>query len=87
MVDEREFVQVENLNGEIEEAELIFTFKLDDSDKVYAMLTTDKVIGEEVNVVIGTLYVEDNERVFELVEDTEELKRIHAYLDKIGESE
>lgn len=83
MKENREFIQVENLNGEIEEAELICRFKIKDSDKLYALLTTDKVIGEEVNVNIGYLYEENGQKVFELVEDEEELNYIYSLLDQM----
>lgn len=87
MKENKQFVKVENLNGFVEEAELICTFKVKGRDKVYALLTTDKVIGEEVNVNIGYLYEENNETIFELIKEQEELDYIYSELNRVGVGE
>ena len=57
--NEREFIEVENLNGEIEKVEIFAEIKSERDDKVYVLLTPDKTIEEEVNMAIGYIYEEN----------------------------
>ena len=56
MNEEREFVEIVNADGSIDTVEFIGTINSKRDDKVYALLTDDDVIGDEVNVTFGRIY-------------------------------
>lgn len=82
MEEERQFIEVENLNGEIEKVEIFAEIKSDRDNKVYVLLTPDKVIGEEVNMAIGYVYEESGKMNLELVENQEELNYVSTLINK-----
>ena len=53
MNEEREFVEIVNADGTVDKVEFIGTINSKRDDKVYALLTDDEVIGEDVNVIVG----------------------------------
>ena len=79
--NEREFIEVENLNGEIEKVEIFAEIKSERDDKVYVLLTPDKTIEEEVNMAIGYIYEENGKMNLELVENEEELNYVYSLIN------
>ena len=79
--EERKFVEVENLNGEIEQAEIIAKVKSQRDNKVYVLLTTDKEINEVVNIAIGYIYEEEDKYNLQLVVDQEELNYVYSLIN------
>ena len=82
MQEERKFIELENLNGEVEKVEIFAEIKSDKDDKTYVLLTADEEIGEEVNVSMGHIYEEDGKMNLELVEDLEELNYAYSLINK-----
>lgn len=79
---ERQFIEVENLNGEIEKVEIFAQVKSKRDDKVYVLLTPDEEIKEEVNMAIGYVYEENGKYNLQLVEDEEELSYVYSLLNE-----
>lgn len=84
MNEERNFIEVENVLGQVDKVELIGKIKSERDDKVYAILTTDETIGEEVNIHIGTYYSENGKDFIEIVEDEEEINYVMSLMAKMG---
>ena len=82
MSEERQFIEVENLNGEIEKVEIFAEIKSERDNKTYVLLTPDKEIGEEVNMVIGYVYEDSGKMNLELVETQEELNYVYSLINK-----
>lgn len=82
MEEERQFIEVENLNGEIEKVEIFAEIKSERDNKVYVLLTPDEEIGEEVNMAIGYVYEESGKMNLELVENQEELNYVYSLINK-----
>lgn len=82
MQEERQFIEIENLNGEIEKVEIFAEIKSERDNKVYVLLTPDKEIGEEVNMVIGYVYEDSGKMNLELVETQEELNYVYSLINK-----
>lgn len=82
MEEERQFIEVENLNGEIEKVEIFAEIKSERDNKVYVLLTPDEEIGEEVNMTIGYVYEESGKMNLELVENQEELNYVYSLINK-----
>lgn len=82
MQDERQFIEVENLNGEIEKVEIFAEIKSERDNKVYVLLTTDEVIESEVNMAIGYVYEENGKMNLEIVENQEELNYVYSLINK-----
>jgi len=80
--EERQFIEIENLNGEIEKVEIFAEIKSERDNKVYVLLTPDKEIGEEVNMVIGYVYEDSGKMNLELVETQEELNYVYSLINK-----
>lgn len=81
MQEERQFIEVENLNGEIEKVEIFAEIKSQRDNKVYVLLTPDEVIEEEVNMAIGYIYEENGKMNLELVENEEELNYVYSLIN------
>lgn len=82
MQEERQFIEIENLNGEIEKVEIFAEIKSERDNKVYVLLTPDKEIGEEVNMAIGYVYEENGKMNLEIVENQEELNYVYSLINK-----
>lgn len=82
MQEERQFIEVENLNGEIEKVEIFAEIKSERDNKVYVLLTTDEVIENEVNMAIGYVYEENGKMNLEIVENQEELNYVYSLINK-----
>lgn len=82
MQEERQFIEVENLNGEIEKVEIFAEIKSERDNKVYVLITTDEVIENEVNMAIGYIYEESGKMNLELVENQEELNYVYSLINK-----
>ena len=82
MQEERQFIEVENLNGEIEKVEIFAEIKSERDNKVYVLLTTDEVIENEVNMAIGYVYEENGKMNLEIVENKEELNYVYSLINK-----
>lgn len=82
MQEERQFIEIENLNGEIEKVEIFAEIKSERDNKVYVLLTTDKVIENEVNMAIGYVYEENGKMNLEIVENQEELNYVYSLINK-----
>ena len=83
MTEEREFVEIVNDDGSVEKVELIGVIESKRDDKVYALLTEDKEIGEEVNVIFGILYEEDGKEYIDYLTDDEEIDYVNSLLDEL----
>jgi len=81
MQEKRQFVEIENLNGKIEKAEIFAKIKSKRDDKVYVLLTTDEAIGEEVNMSVGYIYEKSEKVNLELVENPEELNYVYSLIN------
>jgi hypothetical protein len=84
---EKRFIEIENDLGEVEVAEVICTINSEREDKTYVVLTQDEEIGEEVNVIIGTLREDDGNTLFAEVESDEEFEYVVSLMEKIERSE
>ena len=82
MLDERTFVEVENLKGEIEKIEIFAEIKSEKEDKTYVLMTGEESIGEEVNISIGYIYDEEDQTKIKLVEDQEEISYVSSLINK-----
>ena len=69
MEDERQFIEIENLNGELQKVEIFAEINSKRDDKTYVLITPDENIGDEVNMEIGYVYEENGRMVLELVEN------------------
>lgn len=83
MQEERQFIEVENLNGEIQKVEIFAEIKSERDNKVYVLLTPDEEIKEEVNMSIGYIYEENGKMNLELVENQEELNYVYSLINKV----
>lgn len=81
MNEERQFIEVENLNGEIEKVEIFAKVKSQRDGKVYVLLTPDETIEENVNMTIGYIYEENGRMNLELVENQEELNYVYSLIN------
>lgn len=83
---EREFIELD-IDGKIEEAELICTIKSEKEDKEYAILTLDKEISEEINIIVGVLKNNSDGSTIELLEDDGEYEYVISLMEKIERGE
>ena len=83
MTEEREFVEIVNDDGSIDRVEFIGTIDSKRDDKVYALLTDDEVIGEEVNVTFGCIYEENGKQYIDYLTDKEEIDYVNSLLDEL----
>ena len=83
MNEEREFVEIVNADGSIDTVEFIGTINSKRDDKVYALLTADEVIGEDVNVIFGRIYSEDGKEYIDYLTDKEEIDYVNSLLDEL----
>lgn len=83
MNEEREFVEIVNADGSIDRVEFIGTIDSKIDDKVYALLTDDEVIGEEVNVTFGRIYEENGKQYIDYLTDKEEIDYVNSLLDEL----
>ncbi len=82
MNDERNYIEIVNADGSVDKVELIGTINSKRDDKVYAVLTEDEVIGEEVNVSFGYLYEEEGEPFIEYLKDKEEIAYVKSLMSE-----
>lgn len=82
MQEERQFVEIENLNGEIEKVEIFAEINSERDNKVYVLITPDEAIEEEVNMAIGYIYEENGKMNLELVENEEELNYVYSLINR-----
>ena len=83
MNEERNFVEIVNADGSIDTVEFIGTIQSKRDDKLYALLTEDEVIGEEVNVIFGRIYEEDGNEYIDYLTDKEEIDYVNSLLDEL----
>ena len=83
MNEEREFVEIVNADGSIDTVEFIGTINSKRDDKVYALLTDDDVIGDEVNVTFGRIYKEDGKEYIDYLTADEEIDYVNSLLDEL----
>jgi len=81
MQEKRQFIEVENLNGEIEKVEIFAEINSQRDNKIYVLLTPDEVIGEEVNIAVGYIYEQNGKMNLELVENGEELNYVYSLIN------
>lgn len=81
-MEEREFIAIEDADGDIVEAELICELESKKEDKTYVILTTDEEIEDEVNIIVGYWNYNGEEQTFELVTDEEEIDYVHSLMDE-----
>ncbi len=81
--EEREFIEIENADGSVDVVELIGTIESKRDDKVYAILTEDEVLGDEVNVTFGYIYEEDGKEFIDYLTDKEEIEYVNSLLNEI----
>ena len=83
MKEERNFIEIEGADGAIEVVELVGTINSKRDDKVYAILTDDEVIGEDVNVTFGYIYEENGKEYIDYLKDKEEIDYVNSLLDEL----
>ena len=83
MNEEREFVEIVNADGTVDKVEFIGTINSKRDNKVYALLTADEVIGDEVNVTFGCIYEEDGKEYIDYLTDQEEIDYVNSLLDEL----
>lgn len=79
----RKFIEIVNADGSIDTIELIGTINSKRDNKVYAILTEDEVIGEDVNVIFGYIYEEDGKEYIDYLTDSEEIDYVNSLLDEL----
>jgi len=82
-MEEREFVEIVNADGSIDKVEFIGVVESKRDDKIYAILTDDKEIGEEINVTFGLIYEEDGKEYIDYLTDDEEIDYVNSLLDEL----
>ena len=82
MPDDRDFIEVENMDGEIEKVEIFAEIKSERDNKTYVLLTPDETIEEEVNMAVGYIYEENDKMNLKLVENEEELLYVYSLINK-----
>lgn len=83
---DRDFIEIER-NGNVEKVELICTIDSERDNKKYVILTDDKDIDEEINIIVGAIKEEIDGSVIETVDDEEEYKYVVSLMEKIEMSE
>ena len=85
MIDtnERQFIEIENINGEVEKVEIFAEIKSKRDNKYYVLMTADETIEEEVNVAIGHIYKDNNKMNVELIENEEEINYVYSLLNEM----
>lgn len=83
MNEEREFIEIVNADGSVDTVEFIGTVNSKRDNKVYALLTEDEVIGDEVNVVFGVVYDEGGKQYIDYLTDEEEIDYVNSLLDEL----
>ena len=83
MNEEREFVEIVNPDGSVDTVEFIGIINSKKDDTVYALLTDDEVIGDEVNVTFGKIYQEDGKEYIDYLTDKEEIDYVNSLLDEL----
>ncbi len=83
MKDKREFIEIVNADGFVDVVEFIGTINSKRDNKVYALLTDDEVIGEDVNVTFGYIYEEDGKEYINYLTDKEEIDYVNSLLDEL----
>lgn len=81
--EEREFIEIENVDGTVDVVELVGTIESKRDDKVYAILTEDEVIGDEVSVTFGYIYEENGKEFIDYLTDKEEIEYVNSLLNEI----
>lgn len=82
-MEEREFVEIVNADGSIDKVEFIGVVESKRDDKIYAILTDDKEIGEEINVTFGLIYEEEGKEYIDYLTDDEEIDYVNSLLDEL----
>lgn len=82
-MEEREFVEIVNADGSIDKVEFIGVVESKRDDKIYAILTDDKEIGEEISVTFGLIYEEDGKEYIDYLTDDEEIDYVNSLLDEL----
>ena len=80
--NERNFIEVENLNGEKETVEIIGEIKSERDDKLYALVTPDKTLGDEISIVVVQVIEKEDNINLEFVENQEELNYVYSLINK-----
>lgn len=83
MNDSREFIEIVNSDGSVDNVEFIGTINSKRDNKVYALLTEDEVIGDDVNVIFGRIYEEDGKEYIDYLIDDEEIDYVNSLLDEL----
>lgn len=83
MNEEREFIEIVNADGTVDVVELVGTIQSKRDDRVYAILTEDEVIGDDVNVTFGYLYEEDGKEYIDYLTDEDEINYVNSLLDEL----
>lgn len=83
MNDSREFIEIVNSDGSVDTVEFIGTINSKRDNKVYALLTEDEVIGDDVNVIFGRIYEEDGKEYIDYLTDKEEIDYVNSLLDEL----
>ncbi len=81
--ERREFIEIVNADGSVDTVELVGTINSKRDNKVYAILTEDEVIGEDVNVTFGYIYEEDGKEFIDYLTDKEEIDYVNSLLDEL----
>jgi len=82
MKKEKEFIELENENGEIQKIEIFGEVKSERDNKVYVLFTTDEELKDEVNMTVGYIYEENDRMNLEIVENDEELNYVFDLINK-----
>ena len=85
MINSKEFIDIIDSNGIKETYELITRINSNKDDKVYFILTDDKIINDEVNIKIG--YTNKITDKIEFVKDPEEMDYVFTLISSIVEGD
>ena len=86
-MEEKYYIEIENIAGEVEKAELIGFVPSEIDEKTYVVLTKDETIGDEVNVIVGTLEQEEDVNIFTEIESDEEFEYVVSLMEKLPSEE
>lgn len=80
-IDNSSFIEIENLNGEVETVEVIAKVNSKKDDKTYILFTPDSEIKDEVNVGIGYVYEENGKDNLEIITNHEEINYVYSLIN------
>ena len=80
----KEIIEIIDLDGKTNSYELITKIKSTRDNKIYYIMTEDKEIGEEVNIIVGYILEKEDDEIIDItmVLDEEELLYVEDLINK-----